>query len=195
MVTPEKKAQKAFGLYDYRDMLKKLNWELKNLFLRQRSDISACAYHSFNCAVTAWHVTDWLWHDLSSLSKIEIKAKEKRIKFWKTCQEFQRYVRDNCPALRLCHQIATGSKHCLMTYNPDPSIAAAISNGEKYDFGNPIIIENGSHHSADQVFYDALVWLEKFHQDWGIFPEEPFCPIDDEPKRSLVKSMTPSRKK
>jgi hypothetical protein len=174
MAMSERKAQKSFELRDSRDMLEKLQWELNNLFFRQRYDIAACQYHAFNCAVTAWHATDWLWQDI--LSNPELKTKMS----WDKCHEFQRYVRDNCPALRLCYQIATGSKHCLFEHKAaDSTISAVISKGEGYDLGNPIIVEGNTRHMADKVFNDALFWFKVFLRDWNIFPEEPFVPMGD----------------
>jgi hypothetical protein len=167
----EQRAQKTFELRDSRHMLEKLRWELNNLDFRQRHDIAARQYHSFNCAVTAWHVTDWLWQDISSAMRDKLVLKE--------CKDFQEYVRAACPALRLCHQIANGSKHCLLERNPDSTISAIISNGEGYDYGHPIIVEGDTHHMAYKVFYEALVWFETFLRDENIFPEEPFVPMGD----------------
>jgi hypothetical protein len=177
----EKKAQKAFGLLDTRDMLQKLRWELRNLFSRQRHDIAACQYHAFNCAVTAWHATDWLWHDISS-SNVSIELIYNNIKPTpKNIADFQRYIQSDCPSLRLCHQIANGSKHCLLERNPDSSISANISGGEGYEYGNPIIDDGETRYMADKVFYDALFWFEKFIQKWNIFPDAPFVSMGDLP--------------
>ena len=173
----EHRAQKAFELSDSRHMLEKLRWEMNNLDFRQQHDIAACQYHSFNCAVTAWHVTDWLWHDISS--ELRNKLRDKKGKPLKECKDFQEYVREACPALRLCHQIANGSKHCLLERRPDPTISTIITKGEGYDYGNPVIVEGDTHHMAYKVFWEALVWFETFLRDENIFPEEPFVPKGD----------------
>jgi hypothetical protein len=167
----EQKAQKAFELRDSRDMLEKLQWELSNLFNRQRHDIKACQYHAFNCAVTAWHVTDWLWQDISAALKSDLQVNQ--------CKEFQDYVRSACPALNLCHEIANGSKHCLVERNPDATISTVISDGEGYDYGNPVIVEGDTRHMADKVFYAALHWYEAFIRDRDVFRAEPFVPMGD----------------
>jgi hypothetical protein len=179
MTSSEQKAQKAFGFRDSRDMLEKLRWELNNLFSRQRLDIAVCQYHAFNCAVTAWHVTDWLWLDI--IPEVRARLEEKTQRRLNRCEEFQAYVRDACPELKLCHQIANGSKHCLLEHKPDAAISAGISGGEGYDYGNPIIMEGETPHLADKVFNTALVWFRVFLQEWNIFPEEPFVLSGDEP--------------
>jgi hypothetical protein len=171
MAASEQKAQKTFELHDSRDMLEKLQWELDNLFLRQRHDIKVCQYHAFNCAVTAWHVTDWLWHDMSSALRSALQLNR--------FEDFQAYVCKACPALNLCRQIANGSKHCLVERKPDPTISAVISDGEGNDYGNPVIVEGDIRHMADEVFYKALFWFKVFVQDSNIFPDEPFVPTGD----------------
>ena len=165
----EQKAQKSFGLSDSRDILEKLRWELDTLFCRVRHDIRVCQYHAFNCAITAWHVTDWLWEDMSE--------KLKRERHWSTCKEFQNYVSEECPELKLCREIANGSKHCrLEGRNANPAISAKICDGEGYDYGNPIIVEGDKERDADQVFQLARNWFEEFLKRCNIFPEEPFFP-------------------
>jgi len=171
MAPSEQKAQKSFELRDSRDILEKLQWELSNLFSRQRHDIKVCQYHAFNCAVTAWHATDWLWQDISQGLRSELQVR--------SLQDFQDYVRKACPELNLCHQIANGSKHCLLERNPDPTISAVISDGEGYDYGNPVIVEGDTRHMADKVFYDALFWFQAFVRDRNVFSDEPFVPMGD----------------
>src|ERR1700730_9142097 len=95
MTQSEQKTQKAFELRNARDMLEKLRWELNNLFFRHRNDIAACQYHSFNCAVTAWHLTDWLWQDISPSPELRARVREKSGKPVNKCKEFQSYVRND----------------------------------------------------------------------------------------------------
>ena len=178
----EQKAQKTFRLSDSRDILEKLQWELDTLFCRQRHDIRVCQYHAFNCAITAWHVTDWLWLDITP--EVKARLEEKTQRKLNRCEDFQTYVREACPSLVLCHQIANGSKHCLLEHKPDPNVSAGISGGEGYDYGNPIIMEGETPHLADKVFNTALVWFRVFLQEWNIFPEEPFVSSGDRPYKN-----------
>jgi len=173
MAPPEHKAQKVFELSSSRDLLEKLGWELDNLDLRQPYDIAVCQYHVFNCAVTAWTVTDWLWKDISP--ELRVKLRDKNGKPLKDRKDFRGYVSAACPALELCRQIANGLKHGQFERN----ISAAISDGEGYDYGNPIIMEGDTRHRAYNVFYEALKWFQAFIRDHNIFPEEPFVPMGD----------------
>jgi hypothetical protein len=164
--------QTIFELRDSRDLLEKLRWELQNLFCRQRHDVAVCQYHTFNCAVTAWHITDWLWRDLPPQLKGELRNASGEL--LREFKDFQEYVREACPALKLCNQVANGSKHSGFR-----KVSAIISDGDGYDYGNPVIIDGDTHHSADKVFYDALFWFEKFLHEQNIFPSEPFVPRGD----------------
>jgi hypothetical protein len=159
----EKKAQKAFGIDDSRAMLDKLRWELENIFTRQRHDIRVCQYHAFNCAITAWHATDWLWEDMPPDLKHEME--------WKKPEHFQVFVCEQSPELCLCRQIANGSKHCRLR-SFDPAVSAVISDGQGYDYGNPIIIDGDVRHDASYVFGLALCWLEQFIRSHNILLEE-----------------------
>jgi hypothetical protein len=170
---PEQKAQKAFGLSDARAMLGKLDWELNNLFCRTRHDVLVCMYISFNCAVTAWHVTDWLYEDIQANPKLKA--------CWKDVFAFQAYAREECPELKLCYQVATGSKHCLMgNSNSDPNVSATISDGEGTDYANPIIMDGDTRHFADNVFRAAMLWFQTFIQAQNIYPDEQFIPGDSD---------------
>ena len=101
--------------------------------------------------------------------------------------DWTKYVRKACPELKLCYQIATGSKHCLMTYNPDPTISAGISGGKGYDYRNPIIVEGDKQYQAIDVFQTAQIWN---HRSWqaniplipsrgGSHAPCPACDLDD----------------
>ena len=81
---------------------------------------------------------------------MELSIRDKKGNPLKECKDFQEYVREACPALRLYHQIANGSKHCLLERRPDPTISPIITKGEGYDYGNPVIVEG-----------DTTIWPTK----------------------------------
>ena len=89
----------TFALETCRDVLGKLEWEIDGL--EQEQDMPALAFRAFNCAVTAWHLSDWVW-----------KALGGRRRAWGDDEEnFKRDCRDKCPALAHCWLIANASKH------------------------------------------------------------------------------------
>lgn len=168
-MTEEQKAQKAFGLCDTRAMLEKLRWEAGKLSTLERHNVVERQYHALNAAITAWHITDWLWHTMPAEVRVE----------WDNIQKFQEYVRQNSPMIRLCYQIATGSKHCIIERHPDPSVSAGMSGGEGYDYGNPIILDGDTRYLAQDVFFKALFWFEAFIHERKQCAEAPFVPRGD----------------
>jgi len=192
----EQRGQKVFLLRDTRDLLKKLRFELQQMSLTARHDVEARAYHAFNCAITAWHVTDWLWHDMPL--EVRKQVSDPPPEQNGSLQDFQNYTRKDCPALALCYQIATGSKHCRMkNTRADASVAAGVSEGEEYEYGNPVILIGDEAQDAQRVFYVALCWYERFMKQWNILPEEPFIPHSDDPSRTeneRLRQVRPSEK-
>ncbi|MFT3846420.1 MAG: hypothetical protein QM725_15290 [Lacibacter sp.] len=69
---------------------------------------------ALNCAMTAWHLTEWVYHELSqkinnapksiSLSKKEIK-------------DFQDELKKQCLSLQIVNDLTDGTKHCLLSRN------------------------------------------------------------------------------
>jgi hypothetical protein len=174
-------AQKVFVIRDAHGMLDKLRWECINIFNTERFNVCGRAYHSFNCAVTAWHLTDWAAEDISAEACDKIRGMVgKDLSNHGKVAIVQAFARTDSRALRLCEQIANGSKHCLLTYKTrDPAVRAAVSKGEGYKHGNPMIFDETESHAAITIFWEALIWWEGFIHAWNICPEEPFVPMGD----------------
>lgn len=76
----------------------------KNLFQKLLSDYSTFnndplnAYKALDCATSAWHLTDWVFHEYEQQNFTDIgKMREAFIK--------------NCDDLKIMHDITTGTKH------------------------------------------------------------------------------------
>ena len=54
--------------------------------------------HAINCAMTAWHLTDWIYFEMGY---------DKTYKLF----EFQEYMKKTCPSLQIMQDITHGSKH------------------------------------------------------------------------------------
>jgi hypothetical protein len=69
--------------------------------------------HGINFAVTAWHLTDWLWRGMKTMHAL--KAKIARAIGLPPqslgLDDFQKYVYAQCGELIYCQVIATASKH------------------------------------------------------------------------------------
>tara|TARA_B100000315_G_scaffold236682_1_gene252730 strand:- start:2461 stop:3027 length:567 start_codon:yes stop_codon:yes gene_type:complete len=106
----------TFGIKTWRDMLKKLHWELDRLAEIEDHDHETAAYHCFNAAVTAWHLHEWIWLDIKQNSKLRAQlAREAGIwpqKFEKG--DWHKFVQNHetfAPVLRYCRIIVTATKH------------------------------------------------------------------------------------
>ncbi|EME69757.1 hypothetical protein H261_12004 [Paramagnetospirillum caucaseum] len=106
-------------------MLGKLAWEISNLDRASKGDsFFDVRYTAFNCAVTAWHISDWAWEELDEEVKGDLSARAgDRIADVGT---FQAFLRRQCRALHLCRQIATGSKHKVVQRGNDENVTADL---------------------------------------------------------------------
>ena len=85
-----------------KDLLGKMDRE----FLRMRRDKKWQSHHAFNFAVTAWHITDWVYKDAR-----QRHSSNKSPFGCRNLKSFQQFVRSDCPALDICYDLAIGSKH------------------------------------------------------------------------------------
>jgi hypothetical protein len=179
----------VFALATPAHMLMKLWWEIEQLrkSLSVQSDdtahLHAPAYHAFNCAVTAWHLADWVWQSTDAdgrawiLSKLVIAPSEKGQTGFST---FTRTLMKRYRVLHLCRQLATGSKHKIVESYPDPDVAAR----EDWDVdrlrvgsavGVPLVTYSGRLSIRDrevsrpalEVFEEAARTWHRLLSDWG----------------------------
>ena len=116
-------------------MLTKLHWEIYSLrkALSEKPEhighTHAPAYCAFNCAVTAWHLADWVWKASSEVQRRDILALLRTTVTGngrKDFVKFQTAIRNRSRALHICRQLATGSKHMTVTDHPDPNVRAEM---------------------------------------------------------------------
>ena len=99
----------AFLLREPRDLLAKLDREFDR-FCEATSHLSKnhrCqSDFAFNFAITAWHLTEWIW------KSHEAKSPDQSVRFGaRTFQEFRKVILGGCPELRICRDLANGAKH------------------------------------------------------------------------------------
>lgn len=134
----------TFALEDCRDLLRKLEWELAGLKAERSADLDALAFRTFNTAVTAWHLSDWVYESMTSDQRHEIEAE------WGLPEDnraaFQNAVRERCRALAVCRAVATASKHVEVTRGLDASIsttASAATSSVIAGIGDAVVDEKG----------------------------------------------------
>ncbi len=103
----------AFGIDTPADMLRKLQRELNRVaeasFIKQ--DLTD---FGLNCALTAWHISDWVWQHRFKDDPEALKTLLSRYpKLLERSNEygFKEYLTRQCPELALCQDIANGFKH------------------------------------------------------------------------------------
>jgi hypothetical protein len=146
--------EQTFALEDCRSLCSKLHREIKryhSLVSRKDSDLEELKDTAFNASVTAWHLTDWVFNDLTPAQR-ESFGFENR-------SDLQEYARTNCRALYLCRYAATASKHWEVKNHPDPNVQIVVTLA---DTGCTIYFtDGGKRKDAEQVFNEALhFWTE-----------------------------------
>ncbi|MCG3146440.1 MAG: hypothetical protein HONDAALG_04506 [Gammaproteobacteria bacterium] len=176
---PDEPLPKVFALTTPVHLLRKLWWEVKE-FEAAENDNSELgthlivAYHAMNCAVTAWHMADWVWlhggedqrHHLFAMLELEQE----------NFTTFVAYLRRNSRALNCCRDIATGSKHMrLERKGSDPDVEAEVVwDMEPMTVNSPVdaplcrytarlVVHDGQGaRSARDVFREAFQYWEAF---------------------------------
>jgi hypothetical protein len=170
----------AFALRGSRDLLEKLRYETGCLSTIERHDVLGRAYVAFNCAVTAWHMTDWIWVEMDQGQRERVQALAcTNFQLEKTNpRPLQAYVRTASNALRLCELIANGSKHCSLR-SPDPGVSTTMADGDGVNWGNPVVSVDGQEILVGDVLWQAVCWWEVFLADWHIAEKAPFVSDGD----------------
>ena len=126
---PEKPLDKVFAMVTPYHYLRKLHWEVEGL--RKSTVPSAdfdahltAAYHAFNCAITAWHMVDWVWESLDAAERQELsKSLGMQVADGSL---FRNSMRSASRAINCCRDIATGSKHKIVARGGDPEVRAVL---------------------------------------------------------------------
>jgi hypothetical protein len=190
--------RQVFALATPAHMLEKLWWEIEQLKRSLEPDdryrISGVAtYHAFNCAITSWHITDWVWESFGAKERqhlaqrlngaFDVTAKDALTKF-------QDVLRAKHRSLHICWQIATGSKHKNIG-KPDPVIkveeiwvnqsqAGIMRCGEPLGWHRQdlIVYDDEKKRRAVEVFEEAADCWDRELRSWG-FLEDRFISGDD----------------
>jgi hypothetical protein len=114
--------RKRLGLDSPTDLLAKLNWEIVQLGLPV--DLEAVAsYRAFNCAVTAWSISDWVWNAASADLRKRLRAESPKPEA-SDAECFASLLREQCRELAICQQLANGSKHFVLRDHIDKTISS-----------------------------------------------------------------------
>lgn len=149
----------SFDIKSSHDFLKKLADEFADF---QKNDTSS--RHALNCAMTAWHLTEWVYNEFMSnkFAKVE---------------DFQSDVKKKCFSLQLMHDISNGTKHYkLNRHKPEIKETelhrGAFSNGFSRDFDiSSLKIETNDgmiYYFEDELEKTVAFWKSYFHIELSI---------------------------
>ena len=162
----------TFAVQNSWEMVDKLWWEIEEY--RDEVELQKKLWRAFNCAVTAWHICDWIHKELTEARAPGISG----------LTTFQNYLRENCRSLHVCRYLATASRHRGVRDHPDESIQVLVES--KYPDRNVDIQEiDRSQHwkvtikdGADSkdallVFYETESFLQRLVMiDYRIYLEK-----------------------
>ena len=185
----------VFGMDHPQHMWMKLAWELNALMgsMSVWKDNEAAPeplFHAFNTAITACHITDWLWqYQPETRSKLAMKFQlvfeETPTGIKRGLERFQEAVVLHCDELRVCREIANGSKH-MHKNKVDPNIKAQavwskVVEGAGYAKPGDLVMSlrvthNDKEIDAELAFIEAFGFWEKLMAELGIFTKEAHLP-------------------
>jgi hypothetical protein len=146
----------TFAVEDAKDMVEKLWWEIESF--RDEVNLEHKLWRAFNCAVTAWHITDWLWNEVCGDAGVS-----------RDLAQFQTAVQDRCREVRLCRHIANASKHGGVDRGYDPEIEVIVEAKDE-----PVPFEEVGHSQHWEIIIsdhgsktDALVLFYRVYQFWN----------------------------
>ncbi|QOY74010.1 hypothetical protein [Pseudomonas sp. OST1909] len=161
----------AFGARCLDDMVWKLAWEIRNLEREENSTTGPyqnekeAEFAAFNCAISAWHILDWVWRTCNQEQKAKISPDG-------TFKSFKAAMAAECRSLLICQTLCNSTKHaspgrdlrlrCLCRFvlvDPD-------SNKMKF---NLIVEAGGEEHLALDVFKQAGQFLFEKLIAWNLF--------------------------
>jgi hypothetical protein len=170
----------VFGLGEPQHMVSKLYFEIMKLLdsmsvWTERKEFPEPLFIAFNTAVTAWHITDWLWESREStraLMKCRFHFDYNEWSFRGRNAGFDRFqtaVVNDCRPLYICREIANASKH-MRRRKSDPKIKAiaawhpAVESVGHVKAGDLVmsltIIDGETQHDAQKLFIDAAGYWE-----------------------------------
>jgi hypothetical protein len=158
-------------------LLAKLRWEIVQLGLPVDQEAVA-SYRAFNCAVTAWSISDWVWNAAPADLRERLRAESPKPEA-SDAECFASLLRKESRELAICQQLANGSKHFILDKYNDETISsyrtASVSfylsdNGEGHTMPtHGVFIEDGARtYSALGLFTRAHDYWREFFKHYGL---------------------------
>lgn len=163
---------KTFGLKWPRDLLAKLRYDIERLRCARSSDDAK--YAAFDCAVDAWHMTDWVLAAVDSERHHQLCGEVRLAP--QAAVRFAEQQAERLPILKYCREIANGVKHFELrpkyrmdnvSTNSTVTFQMRVGPDFHVDSMAPIC-----QLIIDGVRYNALEFFEDAHEQWLDFLKE-----------------------
>lgn len=133
--------------------LAKLKWEITQAAECTDLNPAVRVWKSMNCAITAWHMHDWVWNFADENMKNKL-AHHLNLEKITRLGDFSIGIQKASPAISLCRQIGTAVKHVSLTYNRPEVRTQVVKMDEDSRVPYTINIFEG-----DQAYSDISVYL------------------------------------
>lgn len=162
----------VFSIRNSRDFYQKLLQEFDDF---RRDNLSA--RHAINCAVTAYHMHEWVWGDWlkkNTVAKAKLGISDK--------DSFLAWIDTNEPFFSVVQDLANGSKHFDRKTMQKTQVAgafdAAASDGHAFDIARlEVELDDGGGETrrvlAEILFNDLIVFWRDFLREYGPFADLP----------------------
>src|SRR5262249_9370047 len=134
---PQRTPPKTLAINSSRDMLEKLRREIDRLagsIIRQQ-----IVDHGLNAAMTAWHLTDWVWREIQGSTRRPTLTARAGAPI-RELKQFQELVKRNCAELAYCEGIAISTKH--FTFSKLPMFSTKVT--ERFKINPDPISKDGA---------------------------------------------------
>jgi hypothetical protein len=151
----------TFAFENCREVLEKLRREIDRYrHAASNGRVDEMKDAAFNASVTAWHLADWVYNDMTAEQRAETKVR--------SVGGMGNYAREHCRALYLCRHAATASKHWIVTKHPDASVGVVVTANPIQPPGEPTV---ELHMTEDEAWYTYFVDGEKPIDAGQVFDE------------------------
>ncbi len=159
------------------DLLRKLGRDLRDF----REDATRQWDYAYNFSITAWHLTDWLWwYDRAQ------HPDAKKHFGCSSLRSFQAKICDESSDIKVCNDLATGSKHFYVARQTKVVETVAVSAGPGFILGtdqldvdrldpSPVLkvrMVDGTSVKAAVVLNHTMKFWFNFFQKHRLLPED-----------------------
>ena len=143
------------------DVLDMLSWQISDLAATPPASLRAIDYKSMLASVTAWQLSDWAFESLPPTLYRAWTLPSRKGDTALMC--FQNWVREACPALKICREISNAFKHRTLRRDAQPDITSDTMNrlGEDMQLSVRLIFTH------EGFVRDPLDVLSEAHSFWA----------------------------